>query len=114
MKILRPWGHVYELNHLDGPNKTILQFVQRAPHHEPKEGVQCQEVLRALIHRVKILNSELSWTGNKEIIFHLRAALLLFETRALFRHLDKDEIEPEKFKTGDDGHFAYPYGESET
>lgn len=107
MKILQPWGHRYELNHLDGPNKTILQFVQRQPHHEPKEGVQCQEVLRALIHRVKWLDGELPWEGNPAIIQNLRHALALFEVRALLRHIEKGEIDPEHIKTAADGHFLY-------
>lgn len=107
MKILQPWGHRYELDHLDGSNKTILQFVQRPPHHEPLEGVQCQEVIRALIHRVKWLHGEEPWEGNAAIINYLRFALTFFEVRALMRHVEKGELEPEKIKTGIDGHFLY-------
>jgi hypothetical protein len=104
VKVLYP-GHQYKLDHLDGEGKTLLQFVQRLPHHEPKEGVQCQEVLRALIDRVEVLNLERYWKGNKDLLHHLRMALALFEVRALMRHVEKDELHPEKIVTGNDGHF---------
>jgi len=100
-------GHTYELDHLDGDGKTILQFVQRRPHHQPKEGVTNQEVLRALIHRVKLLNEEAPWSGNAEILYHLRMALALHECRAILRHIEKDGLSVENLALNEeDGHWA--------
>lgn len=59
-------GHTYELDHLDGDGKSTLQFVQRKPHHEPKEGVTNQEVIRAIIARVKVLDAEVPWGGGQQ------------------------------------------------
>src|SRR5262245_26997718 len=98
-------GHLYELDHLDGSGHTMLQFVQREPHHEPKEGVINQEVLRALIDRVQVLDSERPWEGNQAILYHLRIALVLHEVRAMMRKVEKDELQPELVSVGDDGHF---------
>lgn len=83
----------------------MLQFIQRLPYHLKKEGVLNQEVLRALIDRVKVLNAEVPWEGNKEILYHLRMALVLHESRALFRKVEKKELDPEHLPVGDDGHF---------
>lgn len=104
MKVIKP-GHTYELDHLDGNGKQTLQFVQREPHHEPKEGTNNQEVLRALIDRVILLDSEKPWEGNKKLLNHLRSALLLHEIRAMERKLEKGELKPEDVLVGDDGHF---------
>lgn len=104
MRVLVP-GHRYELDHLDGSGKTVLQFVSRAPLHEPQEGVINQEVLRAIIDRVQLLDSEVPWEGNRQILMHLRMALALHEARALLRHVEKGEIKPELVAVGADGHF---------
>lgn len=105
MRVLKP-GHTYELDHLDGSGKSRLQFVQRSPKHEPKEGVTNQEVLRALIDRVKFLNEELPWNGNEKILRHLRMALILHEARALERKVEKGEMSPEYVTINKaDGHF---------
>lgn len=106
MKEIYP-GHTFELRHLDGDNVSTLQFVQRRPHHEPKEGTTNQEVLRALIRRVILLNSEQAWEGNIQILSHLRKALALHEVRALLKHIDKDSLPVESFPTGPDGHFTF-------
>lgn len=98
-------GHLYELDHLDGPNKTLLQFVQREPFHFPKEGVTNQEVLRAVIDRVKLLDSEVPWEGNQQIIQHLRMAIVLHEARALIRDAEKHGWAVETLPLGEDGHF---------
>ncbi|MCP1550654.1 MULTISPECIES: hypothetical protein [Methylorubrum] len=104
MKVLTP-GHRYELDHLDGSGKTILQFVSRKPLHEPQEGVINQEVLRAIIDRVQVLDGEVPWEGNRQILMHLRMALALHEARAMLRHVEKGEIKPELLPVGADGHF---------
>jgi len=106
MQVMYP-GHRYKLDHLDGSDTTILQFVQRAPHHKPQEGVTSQEVLRALIDRVRTLNMEVLWDGNFEIIKHLQTALALFETRAILRKVKKGELAIEDVKIDPrDGHIA--------
>jgi len=98
-------GHRYELDHLDGESKTILQFIQRAPLHTPIEGPTNQEVLRAIIARVKHLDSEAPWPGNARILFHLRMAVALHEARAIERHIEKHGLEVERVALGPDGHF---------
>lgn len=105
MKVYYP-GHRYRLEHLDGNGGTLLNFVQRKPHHDPREGVTNQEVLRVLIDRVLVLDSELPWEGNKKILKHLRLALVLHESRAIERKVEKDEMCPEKIRLDVDGHFA--------
>ena len=97
-------GHTYLLDHLDGDGQTLLQFVQRAPHHHPKEGTTNQEVCRALIDRVKLLDSEQPWEGNDEILFHLRMVIALHEIRAMTKHIEKGELAIEHAKLGEDGH----------
>lgn len=104
MEVLKT-GHTYLLDHLDGESKTTLQFVQRRPHHEPKEGTTSQEVVRALINRVQQLDRELPWEGNKQILHHLRMVIILHEMRALQRKVEKDELWPETLPLGSDGHF---------
>jgi hypothetical protein len=103
MKALYP-GHRYELDHLDGSAKTTLQFVQRKPLHAPIEGVTNQEVLRAVIDRVKVLNAEVPWSGNEQIIYHLRMVIALHEMRALLRHIEKHDCPIENASLGPDGH----------
>lgn len=98
-------GHKYELDHLDGSGKQVLQFVQRPPHHYGVEGVTNQEVLRAVIDRVRVLDGEIPWSGNARILYHLRMALLLHESRAMERHVEKHGFAVEDVGLGEDGHF---------
>lgn len=98
-------GHSYELDHLDGREKSRLQFVQRKPFHEPLEGTTNQEVMRALIDRVMVLHEETPWSGNSEILYHLRMALVLHEARALVRHVEKGSLNPERVALDHHGHF---------
>lgn len=102
MKVLTP-RHLYELDHLDGENKTTFQFVSRGPH-PLVEGPINQEVLRMLIDRVKFMEKELPWYGNDAIIHHLRMALTLHEVRALLRHVEFKGLDIENILTGPDGH----------
>ena len=97
-------GHKYILENLDGDGVNTLEFVNRG-HEEDMEGTNNQEVLRVLIHRVKFLNTERPWSGNEQIINHLRSALLLHEMRHLERLMERNEIEPEHIKVGTNGHF---------
>lgn len=96
-------GHVFELDHLDGNGKSILQFVNRNPGLE-REGTTNQEVLRALISRVKFLDSQIHWPLNEQIINHLRMAIALHEARALIRKQEKGQIKIEHKPVDDDGH----------
>lgn len=98
-------GHRYALSHLDGDKETVIQFVQRGPLHDPIEGVTNQEVLRSVIDRVKVLDSEKAWHGNDLILMHLRQAIALHESRALEMKISKGAADVEFYETGDDGHF---------
>lgn len=103
MQVLEP-GHVYLLDHLDGPNQQQLVFVNREEGTE-HEGTQTQEVLRALIDRTQHCDRCLRWEGNDAIIHHLRMALALHEARALLRKAEKGYYLPEKVAVDEDGHF---------
>lgn len=105
MKALYP-GHLYSLDHLDGDGKTLLQFVQRPSLHAPREGVTNQEVLRAIIDRVKHLDGEVPWVGNVQIIYHLRMAIALHESRAIMRHIERHDFAIEDCALDSDGHLA--------
>lgn len=57
-----------------------------------------------LIDRVNYLDEQLPWKLNKDIIHHLRMAMVLFEARALIRKQEKNFIAIEKLPTSFDGH----------
>jgi hypothetical protein len=77
------------------------------------EGTTNQEVLRALIDRVKYLDSQLPWDGNSKIIEHLRMALVLHEARVLERKTETGKLAPEKVVCDEkDGHFQLGNGET--
>jgi hypothetical protein len=99
-------GHIYELDHLDGDDKSTLTFVNREAH--PHEGVQTQEVLRALINRTQYCDRCERWEGNDTIIYCLRMALVLHEFRAIERKIHNGVLTPEHIVTGPDGHFSLP------
>src|ERR1700760_4852576 len=117
MRVIEP-GHVYELDHLDGDQKSRLTFVNR--ENTPHEGTQTQEVLRAiadvlecLIDRTNHCDACLRWEGNDRIIKSLseaqrqaRLALLYHEQRALERKFAKGYLAPDRFPVGSDGHFS--------
>lgn len=109
MKIIDP-GHVYDLQWLDGhPPLTSrsgiedwnrLIFVKREGEGYPGNvghhpGTTIQEVLRALIDRVKYVDGQISHPFNKGVIGQLRSAIHLLELRAAERHHRKlPEIDP--------------------
>jgi len=103
-------GHKYSLDTLDGETEVIITFVKRLiveGRTDSYPGTICQEVLRVLIDRVNVLNSELPHIVNEEIIQHLRMALVLFECRALERKVEKGSLKVEKVLTNpSDGHFT--------
>lgn len=115
MKIIEA-GHIYELDHIDGQNKTIITYVNREDN--PHEGTQTQEILRmqidmnsVLIDRTNHCDSCFRWEGNDRIIKaisesqrQLRLALLYHEQRALERKMEKGRLLPESIPIGEDGH----------
>jgi hypothetical protein len=105
MKIIEP-GHVYELRSLDGDGTPeTITFVNREPGTE-HPGTQTQEVLRALIDRTMHCDNCIRWHSNDKIIFHLRMALALHESRAIERKAEKGYYAAEQVSTSDrDGHF---------
>jgi hypothetical protein len=74
MRTLYP-GHRYALANLKSDGEQVLQFRQDAPLHPEAEGTCCQEVIRALIDRVQVLDAEVRWHGNDQIIWHARQML---------------------------------------
>ncbi len=102
MNVKEP-GHIYELRQLDGPGYERLSFVNR--EDKPHAGTTTQEVLRALIDRTQHCDNCLRWAGNDEIIKHLRMALVMHESRAIIRKVEKGEMRPEEFPVDTDGHF---------
>ena len=95
MKTVDP-GHIYMLDVLDieadeRQSAEMLMFVKRQGERYPGNishypGTNCQEVIRALIDRVKFLDGQLPDQHNAAIIQHLREALWRFESRAAERY----------------------------
>lgn len=84
-------GHDYLLASFDGNWPQRLTFMKREGEGYPfnvgsHPGTNCQEVLRALIDRVKYLDRQIQCAANVSIIDHLRLALRDFELRAAHRH----------------------------
>jgi hypothetical protein len=102
-------GHRYELKNIKYNGTTTLQFYKDVNINGGAivVGPSCQEVLRAVIDRVKFLDGQVPWEGNKEIIKHLRLAIALFEGRALIRKVEKGELEIESLPTALDGHLIF-------
>jgi len=90
MRVLDP-GHQYALTHLDGNLEELLTFVKRKGEGYPGNvgshpGTNIQEVLRALIDRMKYLDGQIPHWRNKFILDHLRTSLENLEYRAAERH----------------------------
>lgn len=84
-------GHLYQLDHLDGDEYELLRFVKREGENYPGnvghyEGTNIQEVLRALIHRIKYLDRQMHDDRNMHILHNLRHCIFLLESRAAERH----------------------------
>ena len=94
MRVLDP-GHRFELAHLDGSGVSILQFVKRIgekfPGNAPPghEGTTTQEVLRALIDRIKYVDRQIPHPSNEQAYRHLVEALRWLEMRAAERRSDE-------------------------
>ena len=93
MKVVDP-GHVYELDHLGGRGSQTIRFVKRsggaAVHDEEWDGLQTQEVLRALIDRTDYLFDILPCVESGDAAWHLRMALFEYEARA-YRRKQEDK-----------------------
>lgn len=86
-------GHYFALDLLDaGENAiTAIRFVKRAGVRYPGNqgacpGTNMQEVLRALIARIKYLDKQDGCVENRQILRHLRDCIRLLEERAARRH----------------------------
>jgi hypothetical protein len=99
-------GHRYAMTNLKTGGESILQFHQDPELHGgvSADGPSTQEVIRVCIARVNALDDEKPWSGNADIIMHLRCALAGFEARAIIRRSEKGELEIEKLPVLDDGH----------
>ena len=87
MDISEP-GHIFNLDVLDGNIQETLTFVQRddPPDKYPGNighhpGTTMQEVLRALISRVKYLDNQIPCWQNKRLLNHLREGIEILEDR---------------------------------
>jgi hypothetical protein len=87
VEILDP-GHLYALRSLDNGPERRLRFAKRIGERypgntgEPYAGTNCQEVIRALIDRMRYLNGQIPCVETETAIGLLQAALVLFEVRA--------------------------------
>lgn len=88
-------GHLYQLESLASevgtsrrPVASALRFVKRIGARYPGnkepgyDGTTTQEVLRALIDRMKYVDNQIADPTNAEVIEHLRTSLLCLEIRA--------------------------------
>ena len=109
MKVIDP-GHQYLLDTLDGKPglKEFLRFVKRTGDIYPGNdraypGTNCQEVIRALIDRLKYIDSQIHDYRNQAAISQLRDVLWLLESRAADRHgltiRNEDVVEIESLPT---------------
>lgn len=95
MKVVDP-GHEYILNVLDGNDPETLTpetltFVKRDGEGYPgnvgsHSGTTTQEVLRALVDRIKYVDNQIHDDNNDEVLSHLRLAIFYLELRAAKRH----------------------------
>jgi len=94
MKVLDP-GHRYELASLDGEHRQVLQFVKRCDPKNPGRypgnqnaypGTTMQNVIRALLERMRYVQRQQWCVENVVGIVALRVALWLLEFRAARRH----------------------------
>jgi hypothetical protein len=101
-------GHKYHLNNLKGSGNEVLNFYMDSEIHNgaTQAGTSCQEVIRALIARVKALNEEKPHSVNEKIISNLRECIVLFEMRALLNKV-KDGFEVENIAILPDGHIGF-------
>lgn len=104
-------GHSYILDHLKiESGGTNFNFHMDPLLHDGKSlsGPSCQEVLRMIIDRVKVLDEEKSHRFNKDILTHLRQALALFEWRSQEIKIYQNRLNIECANVNkEDGHIEY-------
>lgn len=92
MDIIDP-GHKFKLSSLDGDHEQTLQFVKRCDpdnpgggkypgNHDSYPGTTSQEVIRALIARLKYVDNQVKGHENTIVLLLLRQCLYLLEARA--------------------------------
>lgn len=107
MRVLDP-GHVYEIDAVDGDEPQRIVFVKRFRGAANHGGTINQELLRVLIDRLGLLNDERHSVLTDQIIHHLQMALVLHEARALYRKVEKGELDVMTVATcPKDGHFIF-------
>lgn len=85
-------GHKFRLQNYDGGEPyQLLVFMKREGPGYPFNrghypGTNCQEVLRALLARMKYLQAQIPCWQNRGVLVLLRVILWLFERRAASRH----------------------------
>lgn len=100
-------GHIYDLSQRGSNELQRVTFINTEKGHE-HPGVTTQEVIRALIDRTQYCDACLPWSGNNDIVGHLRMALALHEARAVITRTERGELLPERVSTRPDGHFILP------
>lgn len=117
-------GHTFYLQVFDYPGDahSSLIFMKRKGDKYPGNkdsypGTNSQEVIRALIARIKYVDNQIQDSRNQVVIWHLRECLYLMEERAAERHnldietLTKDQMENiESLPTGRNGHLLIGAG----
>lgn len=100
-------GHTYLLDDNKSTTKTntLVFYKDIKINNNGYNGTTNQEVLRALIDRINFLNEQVPDKINKDIIYHLRKALILHEQRHLDRLLEKG-YPIENLKKFKDGHIV--------
>jgi len=106
MQCLEP-GHRYLLNNNKEDGSVELTFFrdEKLNKEGHLSGTSSQEVIRALIDRQAFLDRQLPHDVNTDIVYHLRKALVLFESRHLDRLVEKN-IPVELIPVGADSHIA--------
>lgn len=97
-------GHKYLLKNNKADTCTELTFFKDACINDNGyAGTTNQEVVRALIDRIKFLDSQVPHKVNSEILYHLRKVIVLHEQRHMDRLLDKG-VPVEDLVTFNDSH----------
>ena len=107
--VIEDEGHIYKLDNQTtiGNTCTLTFYKDSETHNNGHLGTSNQEVLRALIDRVKYLDNEDPNPLNKEIIRNLRETLILHEIKHL-EDMVKTNHPVEKIKPYVDGHLIKP------
>ncbi len=92
MKVQEP-GHAYLLDQIGTDDKWPLLFLKRSgdlvKHDVEHQGTICQEVMRALIDRLKYLDYLIPCPETQSALTHMRHALYDMEKRAFRRKQQK-------------------------